>query len=159
MADFAGNRATVLLVEDDVGDQEIMRRAFQRNEINADLRIVQDGEEAMDYLRHQGNYADPASAPRPNLILLDLNMPRKDGPTVLAEIKADPILKLIPVVVFTTSGAKADILHTYGLGASGYVKKPATFSGLVHAIRTLHNYWAELVESPLPSGPKPNTLG
>ena len=146
----------ILMADDDADDRLMAQEAFEEAQIRNPLYFVEDGQQLVDYLQWQNGYT-PANAPRPGLILLDLNMPRKGGTTVLAEIKADSELKIIPVVVFTTSGAKADIRDTYELGASGYVKKPATFSGLVNALQAVHEYWAELVESPVPSGPHPNT--
>jgi CheY-like chemotaxis protein len=102
----------------------------------------------MDYLKRRGKYADPASSPRPGLILLDLNMPRKDGRQALEEIKADPELRRIRVIIMTTSKAEADILRSYELSASSYITKPVTFERLVEVVRTLGKYWLEIVELP-----------
>ena len=102
----------------------------------------------MDYLRRQGKYAAPVEAPRPGLILLDLNMPRKDGRTVLKEIKSDPILRQIPVVVLTTSKADEDVYRSYDLGVNSYIVKPVTFEALVDILQTLEKYWFEIVELP-----------
>ena len=112
-----------------------------------DLRFVENGEDLMDYLRHQGKYSDTA-VPRPGLILLDLNMPRKDGRTVLKEIKSDPELRQIPVVVLTTSQADEDIYKSYDLGVNSYIVKPVTFEALVDILQTLEKYWFEIVELP-----------
>ncbi len=107
-----------------------------------------DGEELLDHLHRRGQYADPATSPRPGLILLDLNMPKKDGREALADIKADPDLRRIRVVVMTTSKAEEDIARTYNLSAASYIQKPVTFEGLVDVIRTLGKYWLEIVELP-----------
>lgn len=139
---------TILMAEDDPDDRLLTDQALKDQRLANDLRFVQDGEELMDYLHHRGRYADPATSPRPGLILLDLNMPRKDGREALAEIKADPHLRRIPVVVLTTSKAEEDILRSYDLGANSYVTKPVTFEGLVCAIKVLGQYWFEIVELP-----------
>src|SRR3982750_3470141 len=107
---------TILMADDDADDRELTREASAESRLANDLRFVEDGEELLDYLKRRGRYADPASSPRPGLILLDLNMPRKDGREALEEIKADPELKCIPVVVLTTSKTEEDILRSYGLG-------------------------------------------
>jgi two-component system response regulator len=124
------------------------KEAFEENRIANDLRFVVDGEELMDYLKRRGEYGDPDTSPRPGLILLDLNMPRKDGREALAEIKADPALKNIRVVIMTTSKAEEDIFRTYDLSAASYITKPVTFEGLVEVIKTLGKYWLEIVELP-----------
>jgi CheY-like chemotaxis protein len=117
------------------------------------MRCVVDGQDLMDYLRRRGRYADPAvDAPRPGIILLDLNMPKKDGREALAEIKADPSLRQIPVVVLTTSNDEQDVLRSYDLGVNSFITKPVTFAGLVEALSTWSRYWFELVELP-PYGP------
>jgi CheY-like chemotaxis protein len=141
---------TILMADDDPDDRQMTREAFEASRLANDLRFVKDGVELMDYLRRQNSYSDPASSPRPGLILLDLNMPKKDGRQALSEIKADPNLRHIRVVVMTTSKAEEDILRTYDLGASSYVTKPVTFNALVDVINTLGRYWLEIVE--LPSG-------
>jgi CheY-like chemotaxis protein len=109
---------------------------------------VADGEELMDYLHRRGRYADPASSPEPSLILLDLNMPRKDGREALMEIKSDARLKSIPVVILTTSKAEEDVRRLYELGANSFITKPATFQGLAEMLRTLSQYWFETVKLP-----------
>jgi CheY-like chemotaxis protein len=113
-----------------------------------DLRFVEDGDELLDYLYHRGKYADAGSSPSPGLILLDLNMPRKDGREALREIKADPDLRRIPVVVLTTSKAEEDIYRTYDLGANSFITKPVSFEGLVAVMRDIGRYWIEIVELP-----------
>jgi CheY-like chemotaxis protein len=139
---------TILLADDDEDDLEMTRGALQQSRLGNDLRFVLDGEELMDYLLRRGAYSDPADAPVPGLILLDLNMPKKDGREALAEIKAQPALRRIPVIVLTTSRAEEDIYRTYDLGVSSFISKPVTFDGLVQAMTVLSNYWFEIVELP-----------
>jgi two-component system response regulator len=139
---------TILMADDDEDDRNMTKEAFEESRIGNDLRFVVDGEDLMDYLKRRGRYEDPASSPRPGLILLDLNMPRKDGREALAEIKGDPALKQIRVIIMTTSKAEEDIHRTYDLSAASYITKPVTFEGLVDVIRTLGKYWLEIVELP-----------
>src|SRR6478735_3799529 len=139
---------TIVLADDDADDRMLARDALAEARLANDLFFVQDGEELLDFLRRRGRYADPAAAPRPGLILLDLNMPRKDGREALAEIKADPDLRRIPVVVLTTSKAEEDIYRTYDLGANSFITKPVTFEGLVAVMRDIGRYWIEIVELP-----------
>lgn len=139
---------TILMADDDSDDRELTREAFEESRLVNDLRFVEDGVELMDYLQRRGKYADPASSPRPGLILLDLNMPKKDGREALAEIKADARLKNIRVVVMTTSKAEEDIERAYDLAAASYITKPVTFAGLAEVIKTLGRYWLEIVELP-----------
>jgi two-component system response regulator len=139
---------TILMADDDADDRMMTREAFEASRLANDLRFVEDGEELMDYLKRRGKYGDPASSPRPGLILLDLNMPRKDGREALREIKADPALKHIRVVVLTTSKAEEDVYRTYDLSAASYITKPVTFEALVEVVRTLGKYWLEIVELP-----------
>ena len=139
---------TILMADDDPDDRLMTREAFQESRLANDLRFVEDGEELMDYLKRRGKYADPAASPRPGLILLDLNMPRKDGREALRELKADPDLKRIRVIVMTTSNAEEDIARTYDLSAASYIAKPVTFDALVEVVRTLGKYWLEIVELP-----------
>ena len=140
---------TVLLADDDADDRLTVTDAFAEAHLLNDLYCVVDGEDLLDYLRHQGKYSVPSSAPRPGLILLDLNMPKKDGREALREIKADPDLKNIPVVVLTTSKAEEDVYRSYNLGASSFITKPVTFVAMVEAIKILGEYWFEIVELPL----------
>jgi CheY-like chemotaxis protein len=139
---------TILMADDDADDRLMTREAFEESRLVNDLRFVQDGEELLDYLKRRGRYSDPASSPRPGLILLDLNMPRMDGREALKEIKADPELRRIRVIIMTTSKAEEDILRTYDLSAASYITKPVTFEGLVEVIKTLGKYWLEIVELP-----------
>jgi CheY-like chemotaxis protein len=139
---------TLLLADDDEDDRLLTKVALARSRLANDLRFVEDGEELMDYLHRRGRYEDPASSPRPGLILLDLNMPRKDGREALREIKTDPALRRIPVVVMTTSQADRDVAGSYDLGANSYVTKPVTMDSLVEVLRALGRYWFEIVELP-----------
>jgi two-component system, response regulator len=139
---------TILVAEDDEDDRLLMQDALEENRLANDLHFVSDGEELMDYLLHQGQYSDLKLAPRPSLILLDLNMPRKDGREALKEIKADPVLRQIPIVVLTTSKAEEDILRTYDLGVSSFIAKPVVFESMVQIMKMLGTYWFEIVELP-----------
>jgi CheY-like chemotaxis protein len=139
---------TILMADDDPDDCMLAREALAESRLANELYFVNDGEELMDYLYHRGKYAAPESSPRPGLILLDLNMPKKDGREVLKEIKADPHLRQIPVLVLTTSQAEEDIHRSYDLGANSFITKPVTFSSLIEVMRTLGKYWFEIVELP-----------
>ena len=139
---------TILLADDDADDRLLTRDALAESRLANDLRFVEDGEELMQYLRRNGPYANPDVSPRPGLILLDLNMPRKDGREALREIKSDPNLRHIPIVVLTTSKAEEDIYRTYDLGVNSFITKPVTFDGLVNVMRGLGRYWFEIVELP-----------
>jgi two-component system response regulator len=139
---------SVLAADDDEDDRFLIEEAFKENRILNELTFVEDGEQLMSYLRREGEYADLGSKPYPGLILLDLNMPKKDGREALAEIKKDPKLCRIPVVVLTTSKAEEDIFRTYGLGVSSFITKPVTFEALVRLTRALSTYWLEIVELP-----------
>jgi CheY-like chemotaxis protein len=138
----------ILMADDDEDDRLMTQEAFEEAKLANELRFVVDGEELMDYLNHRDKYADPADAPRPGLILLDLNMPKKDGREALAEIKADPKLKQIPIVVLTTSKAEEDIYRTYNLGVNSFITKPVSFDGMVFVITTLAQYWFQIVQLP-----------
>ena len=138
----------VLLAEDDPGDQELTRRALVDNIVELDLRIVNDGEEALEYLYRQKAYADPTSSPRPDLILLDLNMPKIDGKQVLERMKGDPDLRSIPAIVLTTSRQEQDILRSYDLGCNSFVTKPVQVGDFIGAVRELKKYWFECVNLP-----------
>ena len=139
---------TILLAEDDPDDRMVVQEAFDENNWANPLHFVEDGEELLDYLRQRGRYASGASSPRPSLILLDLNMPKKNGREALQEIKTDPALRQIPVVVLTTSKAESDISCSYDLGVNSYITKPAEFSSLVATINGLREYWFETVTLP-----------
>ncbi len=139
---------TILMADDDADDRRLTQEAFEEARLINDVRFVENGEQLLDYLRRTGAYAPPVEAPRPGLILLDLNMPRKDGRTVLKELKGDPDLRQIPVVVLTTSKADEDIYKSYDLGVNSYIVKPVTFEALVDILQTLEKYWFEIVELP-----------
>jgi CheY-like chemotaxis protein len=143
-----GKVITILLADDDPDDRQLTRDAFAENRLANVLNTVDDGEELLEYLQRRGRYADKRDEPLPGLILLDLNMPRKDGREALKEIKADATLRRIPIVVLTTSKAEEDILRTYDLGVNSYITKPVTFKSLVELIKLLGRYWFEVVELP-----------
>jgi CheY-like chemotaxis protein len=144
-----GRPVTILLADDDEEDRELTRDALRDEKLANEMRFVVDGQDLMDYLRRAGKYADPAvDAPRPGIILLDLNMPKKDGREALAEIKTDESLRRIPVVVLTTSKDEEDVFRTYDLGVNSFITKPVTFAGLVEVMRTWSRYWFEIVELP-----------
>ena len=144
---MTGRPITILMADDDEDDCRFTREALDESRLANDLHMVCDGAEALDFLRGTGSYA-ATPAPRPDLILLDLNMPKLDGRQVLAELKADPALRAIPVVVMTTSRAEEDIFRSYDLGASSFISKPVTFQGLVDVMRELGRYWMQIVELP-----------
>jgi len=139
---------TLLMADDDPDDRMMAREAFEESRLSNPLRFVSDGEELMDYLCRRGPFADSAAYPFPGLLLLDLNMPRKDGREVLREIRADPALRRLPIVVLTTSRADEDIVRSYELGVNSFIVKPVTFAGLVEVLRTLGRYWFEVVALP-----------
>jgi two-component system, response regulator len=140
--------ANILIADDDPDDCLMAEKALREFRQHNGLYFVEDGEELLDYLRHQGKFADRRQFPQPDLILLDLNMPRKDGREALAEIKADPQLRSIPVVVLTTSRAEEDIARTYDLGVNSFITKPVSFQGLAEAMKIVTTYWLELVKRP-----------
>jgi two-component system response regulator len=141
---------TILLADDDPDDRQLTKEAFEENHLANDLRFVEDGQELLDYLHQRGKYSAPGAAPTPGLILLDLNMPRKDGREALQEIKADPRLRNIRVIVMTTSKAEEDVVRSYDLSVASYITKPVTFERLVDVVKTLGKYWLEIVELPPP---------
>jgi CheY-like chemotaxis protein len=136
------------MADDDEEDRLLTQEAFQEARLTNELYFVQDGEELMDYLKKRAAYAAEGAAPRPGLILLDLNMPRKDGREALREIRSDPELQAIPIVVLTTSRAEEDIVRTYDLGVNSFITKPVSFEGMVNIVRTIADYWFEIVELP-----------
>ena len=140
--------AVILLVEDDRGDQELTRRALEAGKIRNDLRIVEDGEEALAYLFRRGKYKDPASSPRPDLLLLDLNLPRVDGREVLERVRADSKLRRMAVVVLTTSRQEEDILRSYELGCNSFITKPVAMDQFIQLIQALEEYWFQIVVLP-----------
>jgi CheY-like chemotaxis protein len=143
-----GAPITILCADDDEDDRMFVAEALRESRLRNDLRFVEDGEQLLDYLRRRGEYADPARSPRPGIVLLDLNMPRIDGREALAEMKKDPDLRRIPVVVLTTSKAEEDVVRSYDLGVSSFITKPVTFPALVELVRALGRYWFEIVELP-----------
>ncbi len=147
MMNPAQEPAVLLLAEDDSDDRLLVKDALGECQWRAELRCVANGEELVDYLQHRGAYAG-TDAPRPGLILLDLNMPRKDGRQALREIKGDPVLRQIPVVVLTTSKAETDVNTSYDLGASSFISKPVQFEDLVKVIRLIGQYWFNMVKLP-----------
>jgi CheY-like chemotaxis protein len=143
-----GNDATpivILVADDDAEDRAMTRKALEKNRIGNAIYEVEDGEQLLDYLHHRGAFAPPVLSPEPGLILLDLNMPKKDGREALAEIKADPDLRRIPIVVMTTSMAEQDIVRTYELGCSSFISKPVSLAQLVEVTRVLGQYWFQIV--------------
>jgi len=141
---------TLLCAEDDPDDRLLVQDALDESHLGSDLRFVCDGEELMEYLLHEGAYADPAVSPRPQLLLLDLNMPRMDGREAIARIRSEPALRTLPVVVLTTSDAREDVENAYALGANSYIVKPVSFDGLVRLLAELGRYWLEVVQLPPP---------
>lgn len=143
-----GNPIVILMADDDADDRMLTRDALEESRVLNELRFVEDGEELMEYLTRKGKFANAVDSPRPGLILLDLNMPKKDGREALKEIKSDPNLRRIPVVIMTTSKAEEDVFRSYDFGASSFITKPVTFDRLVELMRTLGEYWVEFVELP-----------
>jgi len=139
----------IIMAEDDADDRLLVKDALEECQWKADLRFVENGEELLDYLLRQGKYRRAEESPRPGLILLDLNMPRKDGREVLRDIRAHSELRRIPVVVLTTSKADTDIERVYELGANSFISKPIQFDGLVNVMRMLGQYWFKTVELPV----------
>lgn len=139
---------TILIADDDPDDRLMTKEAFEACRYEHDLRFVKDGEELMQYLYRQGPYTNVSDSPRPALLLLDLNMPRKDGREALAEIRSIPRLRLIRIIVMTTSNAEQDIIQSYELSAASYITKPVTFDALVDVVKTMGRYWLEIVELP-----------
>ncbi|GAA4301862.1 response regulator [Nibribacter koreensis] len=138
----------ILIAEDDAEDRMLVKEALDESRLMNNIQFVENGEELMDYLHNRGKFSDKNEYPTPGLILLDLNMPKKDGREALKEIKSDDHLRVIPVVVLTTSKAEEDVLRTYDLGVSSFITKPVTFAGLVDVMQTLSKYWFQIVELP-----------
>ena len=148
-AELQGRAITILMADDDEEDRELTRDALAAAHLANQLHFVADGQELLDYLRRDGVYrGGDATSPRPGIILLDLNMPKKDGREALAEIKADETLRQIPVVVLTTSSDEHDVLRSYDLGVNSFITKPVTFGALVEVMATWKRYWFEIVELP-----------
>lgn len=145
MKEKSANPIDILLVEDSPGDVRLTQEAFKDSKVLNNMYVVKDGEEAMAFLRQKGRYAE---AVRPDLILLDLNLPRKNGQEVLAEIKEDPQLKRIPVVILTVSGAEEDIIRSYNLHANCYITKPIELTKFIEAVKGIENFWLAIVKLP-----------
>ena len=143
----SGRPITILMADDDEDDRDLARDALEGTRLGERMEFVIDGQDLIDYLRQDGPYAD-APPPRPSIILLDLNMPRKDGREALAELKADESLRQIPVVILTTSNDEADVQNAYDLGASSYITKPVTHGQLVEVMQMVARYWSEVVQLP-----------
>ncbi|TVP65906.1 MAG: response regulator [Nodularia sp. (in: Bacteria)] len=139
------------MADDDEDDHILVREALRESQLLIDLHIVSNGEELLNYLHHRGLYTDKSQAPRPGLILLDLNMPKKNGLEVLRDIKTNPLFRRIPVIVLSTSNDKEDIYRTYDLGANSFITKPVTFTALVEIMKNIGKYWFEIVQLPLES--------
>lgn len=153
-----GDAVSILMADDDAEDRQLTAEAMVEAHLSNELHFVVDGEDLMDYLHRRGEYAEGGrDAPKPGVILLDLNMPRKDGREALAEIKSDPQLRQIPVVVLTTSRAEEDVFRTYDLGVNSFITKPVTFAGLVEVVQAFGRYWFEIVD--LPPGSYPHGHG
>ncbi|MGI8996739.1 MAG: response regulator [Pyrinomonadaceae bacterium] len=140
---------TILLADDDEDDRLLTRDALAESHLLNPLDMVEDGEELMNYLHRRGPYAKLSDKPQPGLILLDLNMPRKDGREALKEIKSDPQLRRIPVVVLTTSRSDEDIIRSYDLGVNSFITKPVTFESMVELLQQLGKYWFEIISQPI----------
>ena len=138
----------ILVADDDADDRMLIGDAFEEASLKNPIDFVEDGIELLEYLKHEGRYADLADDVRPGIILLDLNMPRMDGRTALGEIRKDPELRNIPIIVLTTSKSEEDILRTYDLGVNSFITKPVTFDGLVKVVQVLNQYWVEIVAVP-----------
>jgi CheY-like chemotaxis protein len=139
---------TILLVEDNLQDIEITRRAFAKGRVRNELVVVRDGEEALDYLYHRGKFQDTATSPRPGMILLDLNLPKVGGLEVLQQIKKDDRLKTIPVIVLTVSQREQDIVQSYNLGVNTYIQKPVEFDNFMRVVNAVHEYWILIATLP-----------
>lgn len=139
---------TLVIADDDEDDRLLIVEAFRDLRLTNPIVEVGDGEELLDYLRHRGKFAGNNGSPLPGLILLDLNMPRMDGREALKEIKSDPDLRRIPVIVLTTSKAEEDVIRSYDIGANSFIVKPVTAEGFIEVIRSLQRYWLEIVEIP-----------
>jgi two-component system response regulator len=138
----------ILVADDDADDRMLIGDAFQEAHLSNPVDFVEDGIELLEYLKREGKFSDLSEQHLPGIILLDLNMPRMDGRTALAEIRKDPVLRKIPVVVLTTSQSEEDILRTYDLGVNSFITKPVTFDGLVNVVQVLNKYWIEIVALP-----------
>ncbi|WP_300532590.1 response regulator [Maricaulis sp.] len=139
---------TILMVDDDPDDRLLFKEACEEVRLRNPLEFLENGEQLLDYLKREGNYAHLKGEPFPGIILLDLNMPLKDGREALEEVKADPNLRDIPIIILTTSKSEDDILSSYGLGASSYIVKPISLDRLMRVINSIGEYWVQIVEAP-----------
>jgi CheY-like chemotaxis protein len=144
----SGNQIEILIADDDAEDRMLVIDALKESRLNNNVQEVENGEELLQFLLNKGKYSDKKKFPTPGIILLDLNMPKKDGREALKEIKENKKLRKIPIIVLTTSKAEEDILKTYDLGVSSYITKPVTFSSMVDVMKTLNKYWFEIVDLP-----------
>ena len=144
----AGKLITILIADDDPDDRLLLDRVLKQSRLYNDVRFVEDGEALLDYLYQRGPYGGPGAAPRPGLILLDLNMPKKSGREALREIKADPNLRAIPIVMLTTSKSEEEIYRSYDQGANSFITKPVTFEAMVDVMKAATSYWFSIVELP-----------
>lgn len=144
----SGAPITILVADDDADDRMLIEDAFSESKLQNPLHFVEDGEQLLAYLKREGEYSDMNGQPYPGVILLDLNMPKMDGRTALAKIKEDENICRIPVIILTTSKAEEDILRTYNLGVNSFITKPVTFDGLVQVVRSIGQYWIEIVALP-----------
>jgi CheY-like chemotaxis protein len=138
--------ALILVVDDDEGDRLLIRETLEHSALSKQIQVVEDGEAALDYTYQRGRYAPPAAAPRPDLMLLDLNMPRVSGKEVLSRLKQDPEMRDIPILVFTTSQREEDVSFCYSAGANSYVQKPSDLDQLQNVLRAMETYWLEIAE-------------
>ncbi|NME68322.1 response regulator [Flammeovirga aprica] len=139
---------TILYADDDPEDRMLTEEAFEESNLSVQLRFVEDGEQLMDYLSHNGAFSDQDKFPLPDLILLDLNMPKKDGVECLKEIKDNDLLRKIPIVILTTSNDEEDVVKTYNLGVSSFITKPVTFESMVEVVESINKYWFQVVRLP-----------
>jgi CheY-like chemotaxis protein len=144
----AARPPTILIADDDPDDRMLVRDALAESKCIHVVRFVEDGQELLDYVRRRGKYSDPELSPTPGLVLVDLNMPRMDGRTAIAAMKSDPALRHIPITVLTTSSAEEDIARSYQLGVNSYITKPVSFESLVRVMKSVSQYWFEIVERP-----------
>ena len=144
----SGTPVTILVADDDADDRMLIQDAFEESRLNNPLHFVEDGEQLLQYLKREGQFAELDGQPLPGLILLDLNMPRMDGRTALAKIKQDDSLCRVPIIILTTSDTEEDILRTYNYKANSFITKPVTFEGLSKVVQTITNYWIEIVAQP-----------
>lgn len=147
-----GNKIEILIADDDAEDRMLIIDALQESRLKNKIQEVENGEELLQYLRNKGKFSDKKKYPAPGLILLDLNMPKKDGREALKEIKEEKKLRSIPIVILTTSKAEEDILRTYDLGVNCYITKPVTFVGMVDVMKALNKFWLEIVDLPAITG-------